>query len=273
MFAPRQSTSTWSRAGTTLQLIYHATVRNLRQSHYSPLMGLLMQVLRSATMVLMFLAMYLILGVHSSPIRGDFVLFMMSGVFLFRTHVQAISAVANSPGPASAMMQHAPMTTAISISAAALSSLYQQTFAAVVLLLAYHLAWNPVRIEDPVGMVGMFLLAWATGCAIGLLLMALAPWMPQFMPILLRVFTRANLVFSGKMLVANVIPGFLLPFFLWNPLFHIVDQTRGFMFINYVPQRTSIGYAVWVGLALLVIGMMGEFVTRKHASHSWNARV
>ena len=41
---------------------------------------------------------------------------------------------------------------------------------------------------------------------------------------------------------------------------------------GYTPRYSSWEYAVWVGVVLLVIGLMGEFYTRKHASASWNAR-
>jgi ABC-type polysaccharide/polyol phosphate export permease len=38
--------------------------------------------------------------------------------------------------------------------------------------------------------------------------------------------------------------------FIWNPLFHIIDQARGFVFINYNPHYTSISYPIYVSLAL-----------------------
>ena len=38
--------------------------------------------------------MYTVLGMRGSPIRGDFLLYMMSGVFLYMTHVKALGAVA-----------------------------------------------------------------------------------------------------------------------------------------------------------------------------------
>ncbi|MBB3994079.1 hypothetical protein GGR95_001720 [Sulfitobacter undariae] len=31
-------------------------------------------------------------------------------------------------------------------------------------------------------------------------------------------------------------------------------------------------YALWVGLVLVMVGLMGEFYTRRHASISWSAR-
>ena len=80
-----------------------------------------------------------------------------------------------------------------------------------------------------------------------------------------------TMVFSGKMFVANLMPTFMLHMFSWNPLFHIIDQTRGFAFINYSPRNSSLTYPVYAMLALLMIGLMAEFVTRKAVSLSWSA--
>jgi ABC-type polysaccharide/polyol phosphate export permease len=79
------------------------------------------------------------------------------------------------------------------------------------------------------------------------------------------------MIASGKMFVANTLPSSMLALFDWNPLFHTIDQARGFVFINYNPHFTSATYPVYVGLGLIVLGMMGEFFTSRNASVSWNA--
>jgi ABC-type polysaccharide/polyol phosphate export permease len=63
----------------------------------------------------------------------------------------------------------------------------------------------------------------------------------------------------------------MLVMFDWNPLFHCIDQARGFVFINYNPHYSSVSYPVYVTIALIMIGLMGEFYTRRHASASWGA--
>ena len=63
----------------------------------------------------------------------------------------------------------------------------------------------------------------------------------------------------------------VLRMFDWNPLFHCIDQARGEMFLNYTPHHTSLTYPLYVSLACLMIGLMGEFVTRNNVSLSWSA--
>ena len=70
------------------------------------------------------------------------------------------------------------------------------------------------------------------------------------------VYQRVNMFASGKMFVGNVLPNALLPWFIWNPLFHIIDQQRGFLFINYAPLKSDPLYGLWFSLAAMMIGLL-----------------
>lgn len=270
MFVQRRNQNLVQAAGATLGLIYTVAVFNLRKSDANPLMGLLMTVARSLVMVGAFFLMFYLLGIRRSPLRGDFLLYIMSGIFMYQSHVAAIGAVAGAGGGAAAMMKHGPMNTAVVISGAALASLYRTLFSCFVILGGYYL-YTPFTIENPVACLAMLVLAWFLGSAVGLVLLALKPWMPEFAKILTQVIQRVQMIASGKMFVANALPATILPYFDWNPLFHIIDQVRGFGFINYTPHHSSVDYAVNFTLAVVMLGLMAEFATRQHESASWSA--
>ena len=101
---------------------------------------------------------------------------------------------------------------------------------------------------------------------------AAKPWWPQGIGVISQFYQRANMITSGKMFVVNNMPPRLRGYFDWNPLFHIIDQGRGFIFLNYSPRYTSITYPIVIALICVVIGLMGEFYTRKYASLSWSAK-
>ena len=272
MFERKQTASRMSSAGTVLELIFHSTVRNLRKTHGNAIIGLLMNIMQTVILVAVFYVMMSILNLRGgSAIRGDFLLFIMSGIFLFMTHTKAMGAVVGSEGPTSAMMKHAPMNTAIAITSAALSALYIQVLSVVVILYIYHVGFKPITIAHPVGAFSMVLLSWFSGVAVGMLFLALKPWLPSVTQIGSQVYARANMIASGKMFVANQTPGYILVMFTWNPLFHCIDQARGFVFINYSPHHSSVEYPLFVSLGLMMIGLLGEFYTRRHASVSWGA--
>ncbi|WP_297768860.1 ABC transporter permease [uncultured Roseovarius sp.] len=272
MFRTARPKSRLHSAIIIAELIYHATVRDVRKGHGNAIIALIMNILTVVIMVLAFYLMFAVLGLRGAALRGDFLLFMMSGIFMYLSHIKAMSAIVGAEGPSSPMMQHAPMNTIIAISSAALSALYIQVLSLFVVLFVYHVGFVQISIYKPVEALGMVLLAWFTGVAVGLVLLAIKPWFPAFVAIFTSIYQRANMIASGKMFVVNTLPGFMMAMFDWNPLFHIIDQTRGYVFINYFPHRTSLEYPIYVGIVLLMIGLMGEFYTRQYASSSWNAR-
>ncbi len=254
------------------ELIYHSVVRSVRKAHNNAFMAIAMNMLQVTIFVMAFYVMFSVLGLRGAAIRGDFLVYIMSGIFLYMTHTKTLGSVVGSEGPANPMMQHAPMNTIIAIASSALGTLYIQLLSLFMILFIYHVAFVPLEIDDPIGAFGMLMIAWFTGVALGLVLLALKPWFPTFVKIFTTVYQRANMIASGKMFVANTLPSFMLAMFDWNPLFHSIDQARGFAFINYNPRYSSIEYPLYVGLVLVMVGLMGEFYTRRHASLSWGAR-
>ncbi|MEX0317705.1 MAG: ABC transporter permease [Ruegeria sp.] len=254
------------------ELIFHSIVRSVRSRHNNAFLALGQNVLQALIFVGIFYLLFLIMGLRSAAVRGDFLLYIMSGIFLFMCHIRSVGAVAGAEGPTSPMMKHAPMNTVIAIIAAALGALYTQVLTMLLILFFYHTAFTPIEIADPVGAFSMLLLAWFTGCAVGMVFLAIKPWAPHTVGIMSTLYQRANMIASGKMFVANMLSPTLLAMFDWNPLFHAIDQCRGFVFRNYFPRNSSWEYALWVGIILLMIGLMGEFYTRRQVSNSWFAR-
>lgn len=272
MFHHARSQSGLSAALQILRLIFVNTVRHIRKSNGNPLLGLITNLTQAMVLVIVFVFMYSLLGMRGAAIRGDFILYIMSGIFLFLTHNKALGAVASAEGASSPMMQHAPMNTAIAIFSAALSSLYLQVMSITVILVGYSLISGPLHFQNMLGAFGMLLLAWASGASIGMVVLAAKPWAPGFVGIVQQLYSRANMFTSGKMFVANQTPAYMLAMFTWNPLFHTIDQARGFTFVNYNPHNSSISYAVIFTVVFLTIGLLAEFFTRKRVSLSWSVR-
>lgn len=272
MFQVRKRETRLSKVITISELIYHNIVRTIRKTHGNALMSIVMNLMQMIIFVLAFYFMFSVLGLRGAVLRGDFMVYIMTGIFLFMTHIKTVGAVSGSEGPASPMMKHAPMNTSIAIAAAALSQLYIQMLSLFVIMFAYHVLVTPFEIQDVAGVMFMIVLAWFTAVAIGLVFLAIKPWSPGTSSILSTIYQRANMIASGKMFVANTLTPKMLNMFDWNPLFHCIDQSRGFAFVNYTPRNSSIEYPLIVGLIFLIIGLMGEFYTRRHASASWSAR-
>ena len=254
------------------EVTYHATVRSARGNHSNALFGLIFNIIFAAVFIIALYLTMTLLGWRSNTFRGDFVLFLMTGVSSYMTYNRTMKSVYSSEGPVSAMMLHAPMNTMVTIASAALSALYIQLLTVIVLLFIYHVAITPVSINDPRFALMMLLSAWLFGISTGLALLALRPWAPKLAPLLSAIISRVNIFASGKTLVGNQMGFTLLHLFTWNPLFHIIDQMRGAVFLNYVPRNSSVPFIYWVSFSLIAIGLMGEFFARKRVSISWYAR-
>ena len=124
------------------------------------------------------------------------------------------------------------MNTLIAICAAAMTTLYKQFLTILIVLTVYHIVIVTITIDQPVQAFGMFLLAWFTGCAVGLVFLGLKPWFPNATQVIQQLYTRANMIASGKMFLANTLPASMISLFDWNPLFHIIDQNRGLVFLH-----------------------------------------
>lgn len=273
MFQVRKPQTGLAKTIAFLELLYHSTVRGVRKSGgKNVVVSLMGSMLQSLTFVLAFFFMFEIMGMKAAGLRGDFLLYIMSGIFVFMTHTATLSAVMGSEGPTSAMMKHAPMNTMIAITSAALAALYTQLLSMFVILFGYHVIFTPIEIYQPIPALGMVLVAWFTGVAVGMVFLAAKPWAPGPVQLASTIYQRVNMFASGKMFVANTLPSFMIAMFDWNPLFHIIDQARGFMFINYSPKNSDLWYPLIVGAALIMIGLIGEHYTRRHASESWGAR-
>lgn len=259
-------------AFTTAELIFHAVVRSVRSKHSNAVLAILINILQVLALVAVFYTIMSLMGPRIARIRGEFILYLLSGVFLFVTHIRSVSSVAGVSTGGNPMMLHSPMNMMVMLLATAFGALYTQMVTIIIILFLYNVAVSPIEIQDPGGAFGMLILAWFTGCSVGVVFMALKPWFPTVSTILSNIYRRLNMIFSGKMFLANALGGATLAMFAWNPLFHIIDQCRGFVFRNYFPRNTSWEYALWVGVALLLIGLLGIFFSRQHISQSWDAR-
>ena len=271
MFHEPRPRSLRRAALTIADLVYHNAVRSIRKTHANAVFAIVSNIFQTMAMVVVFYFMFDILGLRAMAPRGDFLLYVMSGIFVFMTHVKAMGAVISSEGPVSPMMQHLPMTPLIAVCAEALSALYVQFVSMAAILALYHLLWQPITIAEPAGAMVTFLLAWFSGCAIGVVFLAVKPWFPKGVLIVQQTYSRVNMFASGKMFLANALPVSLFSIFTWNPLFHIIDQGRGFLFINYTPMKTGLEYPLWISLLFLAIGTLGMSYTGRQVSLSWSA--
>jgi ABC-type polysaccharide/polyol phosphate export permease len=268
----RVNKTLFSASMSFMELLFHSVVRDARKSSGNATLGLLIVMAQSLMMLAFFFLLFTVLGMRSVAIRGDFVIFLLTGIFLFLTHNKAVKSAMGAVSPVGGLTLHTPINSLLNIMASVLSGLYLQVLGFALILLVVHILRGGLDFYNPAGLIFPFFMAWASGIAIGLIFGVLTPFAPKFMPMVSMMYRRANMITSGKMLPANYMSATMITWFDWNPLFHSIDQARGHAFVNYFPHHTNMEYPVYLSLTLVMIAMMIEFWLRKNMSQSWGKR-
>ncbi|MCF6273161.1 MAG: ABC transporter permease [Rhodobacteraceae bacterium] len=250
-----------------LDLIYQSIVREVRTQSGSATFGILKEVGQITMFMAFFYVLYIFMG-RSVAIRGDFMMYLLTGIVLMLTHMRAIGSVRSASNATSAIMQHAPMTVILSILANALAGLYLQFVAVAFVVLVLWIFGMNLEVDRPSGLVLPVFFSWASGISIGLLFMVATPLAPGFFNAFGSMYLRLQMITSGKFIPAAYMPSALVVYFAWNPLFHTIDQARQATFINYSSDVTSMSYPIWFTVVALLLGLMGEFWSRKNLSKS-----
>ena len=196
-----------------MELLFHSVVRDARKSSGNATLGLLLVMLQSLTMLAVFFLLFTVLGMRSAAIRGDFVVFLLTGIFLFLTHNKAVASAMGAVSPVGGLTLHTPISSLLNILASVLSGLYLQVLGFALILLVVHIMRGGLEFYNPAGLIFPFFMAWASGIAIGLMFGVLRPFAPKFIPMIAMMYRRANMITSGKMLPANYMSATMITWF------------------------------------------------------------
>ncbi|RED18499.1 ABC transporter permease [Pontivivens insulae] len=244
-----------------MDTLYISIIREFRGATGGKITGFIFKFMRPVFLLGAFYVIYEIVG-RLPVIRGDFMLYLLTGIFLYLAHIQAVKQIKGMGHNQAGMMFYAKTSTLVNIMSTAINEAYILAISIILILLVIFLYRGELDIYNPPGLLAPLALAWASGLAVGLLFMAFTPFAPGIIPGLYNVYRRLQMITSGKMFVANSLPLATLPFFSWNPLFHTIDQARGETFVNYTPMRTNIEYPLQFTVVAITLALIVEFALR-----------
>ena len=250
-----------------VELVYQSVVREVRTQSGNATFGILKEVMNIALFMGMFYIFFTFMG-RSIAIRGDFMMFLLTGIILMLTHMKAISSVKGASNATSSIMQHAPMTVILSILASAFAGLYFQFVAVSIVILVLWIFGTNLEIDNPAALALPIFFSWASGLGVGMIFMMITPFAPGIIKPFVTLYMRAQMITSGKFIPAAYMPAAMIPFFDWNPLFHCIDQARLATFVNYNTEVSNMSYPIWFTAGTILIGLMGEFWARQNLSKS-----
>ena len=158
MFAiPCQMRSGISGTLVLLKQVYFGHVGGMRKfSCWNAVLGLIGSMMQTVIFIMTFYFMFQLMGARSSPFKGKYMLYIISGIAMFMVHNTTVQAVAGAEGSTSGMMQHAPMHTIFAACLAALQGALSTNNYHQKIWSIYHFTVNSLEIFNPIGLAGMF---------------------------------------------------------------------------------------------------------------------
>jgi hypothetical protein len=99
-----------------LKQVYLDIVRGMRKSsRQNAVAGLKGSIMQTVISILAFHFIFQPIGIRTSFTTGDYMLYIISGIAMYITHNSAVMVMVGAEGPASTMLQLAPMNALISI--------------------------------------------------------------------------------------------------------------------------------------------------------------
>jgi hypothetical protein len=231
-------------------LFHRQLMHHIHGGHKHVLVSVIYNVAQTILLVGAFYLFSSLFHMNTGMIRGDLLIFLVTGVFIFNLHIKSAGSVLEvKPGG--------------SFVAASLAGLYTQIYSLIIVLGGYALLGNQIRIHSLSGVGAGMLLSWLSGVGVGLVFRGVRPYSKRLAGFIAQAYGRINMLGSGQMFVANMLPAYVLSYFKWNPLFHIVDQTRGAAFLNYTPWYSDMTFPCIATIAVLVFGLLVDARTRR----------
>ncbi|MEO1491525.1 MAG: ABC transporter permease [Pseudomonadota bacterium] len=248
-----------------MELVYALVVRELRSEHKNAALGILLNIGPMLVMGLVFYFIITMLGGGMAKIRGDHMTFILIGFAVFFGHIQTVTAVSGSVN--AGMLNHKRMSLFLMICVKSLSILYKNILSFGTLLAMNYLFRDVWHMDNPLLFITAFIWSWIGGVAVGVMILAAQRYF-SWGSMLKTVYVRIMFFTSGKLFVANTLPGFIRWTMDWNPLYHLLDQARSAAFLNYTAHTTTLGYPVMVICILVVFAALIENYVRVNFSAS-----
>ncbi len=246
-----------------MSLVYSMTVRDLRIQQRNAALGILITIATPLATCLLFYAMMELMRMRSAPVRGDDLTFLLTGFMVFFFHIKTASAVAGAVNPS--MMPHQRATPFMFVCVKATAAAYQNALAFIVIFSLNYLLRGVWEMQYPLTAMFAIFIAWVYGIGLGMVFLALQRYF-TWAGVVKVAYTRIMFFTSGKFFLGNNAP--YREFYDWNPLFHIIDQMRSAVFVNYTAHTTTLVYPVVFTFAFLVLGFLGESYVRRNYSAS-----
>lgn len=240
-----------------ISVLHSTSVRMIREDNGKSSLGFVTGIAEMAVYSGVIYFAITLLGKRDVALRGDALTFVLTGLAIFIMHKKTLQAVQNAVKSNHNMLLHRPASTTVFIWGGAIGRFYNTAMMIVIVFAAKYFLTGVFDINNVFGCISMLLLAWLLGIGVGMIFHYVHYYV-SWIGIFSRAWARTMLWTSGLFFAANNIPRMYLPYLDWNPMLHIIDQSRGYAFVNYTPHNTTLTYPIVVTAIVFLIGRFLE---------------
>jgi capsular polysaccharide transport system permease protein len=213
-------------------------------------LGVLMQPLG---LIIIWMVFLVSLNAHRGGSLNP-ILFLASGIVLFTVFSQIVNRSINSMEANEALLFYKPVKPIDTIISRTICEGGLYACCLIVICVATWIVLDQVYMHD----IGLFfftlLLAALIGFSIGLMFMVAAHLFPSFKQTALWV-PRILWFLSGVPFRYWIFPPWTKPFFIWNPMMHVIELNRKSMNADYFTPDANLEFAVFTTLIMLTLSL------------------
>lgn len=251
-------------ARTSLQImrdtIHALLMRELKTRFGAKKLGYFWAFMEPAAQASIMALMFSLIG-RSSLAGVPVALFMLSGILPFKFFSKLLPQLAQAVSANKSLFAYRqvtaidPIITRLIIEAV--------TFVVVYVVILMVMAWMGFEVwpHDLLALLGVSALLLILGAGMGLIMCSAVAHWEDASKILAMVMTPM-LFISGVFFCATMIPSQYWYLFDWNPIFHVIELSRGAMFASYTTPIGSWQYVSLCALVSVSIGLMLYQVNR-----------
>ncbi len=243
------------------RVIMALVLREMRTRFGRQRLGYVWAVVEPTAYVLVFVTMLTLGGKHL-PAGMPAIPFLITGVipfFLFRDSMLRSMSAIQANYPLLTFPQVKPLDLVLG---RALLETVTLMFVFVALLVGAMAFGSPVKIEDPLAVLFWLPTVAFLGFGAGALFGAFVPMFPAIERLVPSVFTRPLLFISGVFFTADMVPGAVREYALFNPLLHLIDLLRSAFFVEFESVYADRSYALFFAATCMLLGLLCQRAMR-----------
>ena len=194
------------------------------------------------------------ISLREPPLGTNFAIFYASGLLPFLFYMKMAGKMAQAINFSRPLLHYPAVTFADALIARALMNAATELLVGI-LVLTFILTTMETRTDLQVLQLALaYLMAFVLGVGVGITNCFLFAWFPVW-DNLWGVLNKPLFIMSCLFFVYDDIPQPYADWLWWNPLIHVVGQSRHAFYFSYSASYVSVPYVMGLGLGLIALGM------------------